>query len=250
MYLSVLLHAMQPLSDGGYPYRETDLSQTIAEPWNAISSLLFLIPVVYWAYKLRGRYHQHWFLSLALPLLFLGGIGSALFHAFRVSPWLLWLDVAPILVLTMALSVYFWLNVTKRWEYAAGIITVFLIVQYLNSTYIGGHTATNISYFLRGTVMFLPAVMLMYQSKFRHAPYLLFAIGSFILALVFRYIDVYVHISWMPMGTHWLWHTATAVGAWLLGEYVYHTDLQFNARKRIRSQGKIHLKKSKVLVNQ
>ncbi|MCK5080459.1 MAG: hypothetical protein KAR09_10960, partial [Bacteroidales bacterium] len=41
------------LSDGGPIYTETGGESFLVEPWNALTSLLMLIPVLYWFIKLR-----------------------------------------------------------------------------------------------------------------------------------------------------------------------------------------------------
>jgi hypothetical protein len=54
MILQILLYFVQEIpADGGPIYAETDLSKIVAEPWNAYSSLTFLLPVIYWFFKLR-----------------------------------------------------------------------------------------------------------------------------------------------------------------------------------------------------
>ncbi len=93
--------------DGGPIYAETDLSVLFTEPWNALSSLAILLPAVYWAVRLRGDYRTYSFIFYCIPLLFLGGLGSTLFHAFRVSKWLLLMDVLPTATLTLSVSFIF-----------------------------------------------------------------------------------------------------------------------------------------------
>ncbi|EMR01263.1 hypothetical protein [Cesiribacter andamanensis] len=94
-------------ADGGPVYAETDLSRPLVEPWNAVSSLAILLPAVYWALRLRGQYRQHPFLALCLPLLFLGGLGSTLYHAFRSHRLWLMLDITPTALLTLLLALFF-----------------------------------------------------------------------------------------------------------------------------------------------
>ena len=86
-------------TDGGPIYVETDLSHFIAETWNALSSLAILLPAVYWGFKLPGNIKKYYFIYYCIPLLFLGGLGSMLFHAFRTSGWLLIMDVFPTVIL-------------------------------------------------------------------------------------------------------------------------------------------------------
>ena len=93
--------------DGGPIYAETNLSHLIVEPYNAISAILFLVVVVYWWSKLRGKYEQHTFLSYVIPILGIGGVGGTLYHAFRYTSIFHYMDWLPILFLCMAGSFYF-----------------------------------------------------------------------------------------------------------------------------------------------
>lgn len=73
----------QTPSDGGTMYTETNLGQLFPEPFNTITSCFFLGIAVYWTIKLWGNFKQHTFLSIALALLYIGGIGGTTYHGFR-----------------------------------------------------------------------------------------------------------------------------------------------------------------------
>ena len=224
MNLFNVLNIQMP--DGGPLYAETNLNNIIAEPWNALSSLAFLIPVIYWSIRLKGKYKKYPFLSLCLPLLFLGGIGSTLFHAFRTSRYLLYMDVLPIVLLTLIVSIYFWYKILSKTWMALLIVTLFVVLQFLlPKEYLNlrGHHAVNVSYFIRGFMIFLPALIMLMRSRFFGLKYLLAACLLFIISLLFRFLDT-SHPSLLPMGTHWLWHVTGAAGSWLLGNYLYITN--------------------------
>lgn len=215
------------IMDHGPLYKETDLSHFIAEPWNAVSSLTFLVPVFYWLYKLRGQYRRYAFLVGCMPLLVLGGLGSTLFHAFRASRWLLIMDFLPIIILTLAVSIYLWYRAVGNWWIVAIITLLSFGIRYYTFRYLHGQQAINISYFITGCMMFIPALIFLYRTRFAGAAYLVTAVLLFILALFFRYIDMRVDISFLPMGTHFLWHTACGVGIMFLSYYLVRiVDLQ------------------------
>jgi hypothetical protein len=48
-------NARNYIHDSGPLYHEFHADSLIKEPWNAISSLFFLAPVIFWLWKLRGR---------------------------------------------------------------------------------------------------------------------------------------------------------------------------------------------------
>lgn len=221
MYFTFLFFILiYTLPDGGYPYAETDLNYWIVEPWNATSSLSFFFPVFYWLKKLRGKYAAYPFLSYCMPLLFLGGLGSTLFHGFRISPFFLLLDVLPILILTASLSIFFWVKILPRWWYIFFLIIPYFIMQHFILNNIPPPYSINLAYLLRGLTMFLPAFLLIQRLRFKFADLLGLAIFFFILALCFRYFDQ-DFARWMYMGSHWLWHIFTSIGSFYLAAFLY-----------------------------
>lgn len=211
------------LADGGPWYHETDLDHFIVEPWNAWSSMTFLIPAILFLIKLRGEYKKHAFISfLAVPLLILGGMGSTLYHAFRSSQAFLLLDFLPIALLTLSVSIYFLWRITRKAWLVAAIVLATFGLRFLIWGRVEGHAAINISYFITGSMIFIPAIIFMVRTKFFALRTLLLSIASFALALYFRFADEMAE-PLLPMGTHWLWHIFCAFGAWYLGLYLYQT---------------------------
>jgi len=220
MFLFILLQIQ--LADGAGLYAETQINAWLKEPWNAFSSLAFWLPVLYWGYKLRGKYREHVFLTACMPLLFAGGLGSALFHAFRSSYFLLLLDVVPILLLFVALTMYFWQKILPIW-WQLGLLTVL----YIGSSFwlirqFDAPTSINLSYFLRGVALFLPAFLLLKRIRYQGAWLLLIAMGWFVMALVFRTVDKETWLlQYFYMGGHWLWHVSAGIGAFYLAAFLY-----------------------------
>jgi hemolysin III len=209
--------------DGGLIYKETDLEAFIAEPFNALSSLTFLIPVVIFLLRLKGNYSQNKFLIFfCSPLLFIGGIGSTLFHGLRSSQWLLMMDWLPILILSLGISLYFWHKVLGKILNTALVIIGFVILQFISVKIADGQDSMNLTYFVRGNMIFLPMIIYAYRTKFLFSFNLFLSVLLFISALVFRYVDEkYETIS---IGTHFLWHISSAIGAYFLGNYIYKTQ--------------------------
>lgn len=205
--------------DGGLLYRETALHHSIVEPWNAFSSLAFLIPAFFFLYKLRGQYREQGFLVFfCSPLLILGGLGSTFYHAFRVSFWLLLMDVLPILVLTLGVSIYFWWGIFQKKYWILIIFMVFSGLFYGFRSVWDGQDLISANYFLRGTLLFLPCFLYLFKTGFNGWKDFLFALILFSFALIFRYLDN--KITFPPMGTHFLWHIFCAWGAFYLGMYI------------------------------
>lgn len=217
-----LLEQLLSVPDGGPVYREThDLSRLVVEPWNAYSSLTFLIPAFIFLWQLRGRYSKYAFLVyFCSPMLIIGGLGSTFFHAFRSSGWLLAMDVAPIVLLTVGISIWMWLKVLHRKIWIFPIVIAFVALTGLSTFFLNGQDRISAGYLVRGIMLFLPCLLYLMKTHFRHAVTLYSAAFFFVLALVFRFADEKVDIGFMPWGTHWLWHVSTAVGGYLLGEYL------------------------------
>lgn len=155
-----------------------------------------------------------------MPLLFVGGMGSTLFHAFRASPWLLWMDILPILLLTAALSIYLWTKAIGRFDTAILLFGLYFGFQLFIWFSAQLPDLINFSYFLRGVMMFLPAALLMRRVGLRLLKPFIYALLFFGLALCFRSLD-FAFQTWLPMGSHWLWHVATAIGAHFLARFLY-----------------------------
>lgn len=222
MPMHFLLEEILKVPDGGPIYRETtDLSLLVVEPWNAYSSLTFLVPAFLFLWQLRGQYSAYGFLVyFCSPMLVLGGLGSTFFHAFRASPWLLAMDVLPIVLLTVGISIWMWLKVLPQKSYIWPVLIVFIGLTVLSTLFLEGQDRISAGYFVRGVMLFLPCFLFLRQTEFRYAYSFFAAVAFFVLALVFRFADEKTNIGFMPWGTHWLWHVSTAIGGYFLGEYL------------------------------
>jgi len=213
----------QILPDGGPVYYETPDSIGdffIVEPWNAISSLAYLIPVIYWFYKLRNNKKEYLFLLSCLPLMFFGGLGSTLFHGFRSSSFLLYLDFVPILILLAMITYYFLYQLLNNHYIVSGLMLLIFASRFSINAYFPSHTGTNLSYFIGGAAVFIPALLLLKRSNYLGLTAILFAVLFFSLALFFREFDRWPEQPF-AMGTHFLWHIFSAFGGFFLGKYLF-----------------------------
>ena len=200
--------------DGGPIYAETDLSLFFAEPWNAISSLAIALPSVYWAFRLRWNVKDYGFLYFLIPLLFLGGMGSTFYHAFRTSRFALAMDVIPTAIVTLSVGAYFWYKLAKKWYWVVLIIAPSLLIR--------GYLSTNLNYFVTGTTIFLPVIIYLFQHKLRYALPIFLSCGFLCVSLAFRRYD-HELTTLFPMGSHFLWHIFSGFGAFYLAQYLYLT---------------------------
>lgn len=221
MFLNILLQIMR-LPDGGPVYSETNLSQFIVEPWNTASAIVFVLIVIYWIYKLKKSKKRNSFLQYGTPILGIGGVGGTLYHAFRSSHYFLIMDYLPILLLCISAGVYFTFKAFPKKRYVGLSIFVFIAAQYLAFHYLPSGLSTNVSYALLGLSILLPTLAWMFQTQFRYYYYVLLALLSFATALTCRILDF--HNSFLPMGTHWLWHSFGALACHLMFLYLFSVN--------------------------
>jgi hypothetical protein len=208
------------LMDGGPVYTETRPDQLIVEPWNAVSSLFIIIPAIIWLVRIKKDYINFAFMVYCIPLIILGGTGSTIFHAFRVSKFFLIMDVLPTAVLSLSLGVYFWLKILKKWWYVIVLSILFIIPRLIFFRNLPSHTAINISYAFSGVFIGLPLILILFKTGWSNFRLVAVTIASFILALVFRETDPFP-IPFLPMGTHFLWHIFSGFGAYFILAYLY-----------------------------
>lgn len=218
---------MQNISpiDGGPIYAETDLSLFIAEPWNALSSLAIALPSIYWAIKLKWNFKEFQFLYFLFPLLFLGGMGSVLFHAFRTSKWMLMMDIYPTALVTLSVGIFFWYKLIPKWWLIVLIIGPFTYLRIALYDFLPYSLALNIGYFITGALIFLPLILYVVKNNFKFYQPILISLICLSLSLVFRRLDFTI-AEFIPIGSHFLWHILSGIGAFYIAEYLYLIRLQ------------------------
>ncbi|MFU8844811.1 MAG: hypothetical protein ACNA7V_13490 [Bacteroidales bacterium] len=219
------------LHDGGPVYAETNPEQFIVEPWNAVSSLLIVLPAIWWLFVIRHNFTGYKFMLYSIPLMIMGGTGSTLYHAFRSSSFFLYMDFVPTAFLTLSLGIYFWIKVLNKWWHVFFVIILSFLIRFLFFNNLPTHTAINISYTITGIMIGLPLLLLLYRTGFYKWKYVVITIVLFLAGILFRELDSR-KISFLPMGTHFLWHVFTGIGAWFILGYLYH----FRNNERLKAR--------------
>jgi hypothetical protein len=214
----------QRMGDGGPRYVETppdldDYNGLIAEPWNAGSALLFVIVAAAWACALRGRYRDHPFLTLCLPILATGGIGGVLFHGLRLYRAFFLLDVIPIYLLGLAVTLWLWVRLGPRLWHLLGVVALLALLQMLAFLQLRTQWAINVSYAGLAALVVLPVAVTLVRTRFQHGGWVYTALACFAIAWICRIADT-ERPPLLPMGTHWLWHTFGALTTAALSMYV------------------------------
>ncbi len=223
------------LPDLGPVYHETHLNRLIVEPFNAVSSLsMSVAALMLLVLLIKKDYRTYPFLSYVyVPLIFIGGIGSTIYHAFRASPLFLYMDVLPVLLLSILLSLFYWYKVYSNWFFLFFMAILIVLSRGLPVMFLKGADAINVSYLLSGLLIIMPLTIFMYRNRFVNWQNVLYSVVALLLALVFRYMDDFDN-PLLPMGTHWLWHVFSGVGVWFLGVYIYRTSEPQEKREKIR----------------
>ena len=223
-----LIHRKQQIFDHGPMYNEFVHDALIHEPWNAYSSLCFFIPVIFWLIYLRGKYRTYGIITALLPLLFLNGLGSTLFHAFRASNWFLLLDWLPAALMTLILSIYFWHRITHKVWKAIGVVLGFYALAFTMVKILSqqtGFSGPSIGYFFTGAAFLVPVIIDLKRNQWKHAGLYVVSLFCLVLAILFRILDYPTPnpFAWLPQGTHFLWHVTSSLAVFTLGFYIYKT---------------------------
>lgn len=221
------------MPDLGPRYTETPADPTaagaplIAEPWNAVTASFFVVIVVAWLWRLRGRYRDYPFLMSCLPVLLAGGIGGTLYHALRTSVVFFLLDVVPIMLLGLAGSVYMAIRLPRwlAWKALGGAFLAYIAVNGVFRMLPNQSVqwAVNISYASLACLIMTPLALVLIRTQFRHGAWVAAGLVSFVIAWFFRLVDSQIG-PYLPMGSHWLWHTFGAITTALLIEYFYRVE--------------------------
>lgn len=174
-----------------------------AEPINALTNFSFIFAA--WVVWKHGQQQNR----LSSPILVLIGlmvsigIGSFLFHTYATKLTML-LDVLPILLFQF---VFLWVY-TRQIIQLRVIYAVGLLIAYMFFAVLGGQ----FPHLLNGSLSYLSAVVLLLSFGLYHFIYaktekyiLLLALAVFLLALIFRTIDMMI-CPYFPIGTHFIWH--------------------------------------------
>jgi hypothetical protein len=219
-------YGSERLDDLGPRYVETDFSRVIVEPCNAFTALLFVAIVVYWVWRIRGRFRQHPFVSLSLPVLLVGGIGGTIYHAFRRHSLFFYLDVIPIGLLVVMGSIYLWIRLRPRVWHMFVLAAIILTFPMLFVLHVETHVAIVIHYALLALLILIPVAIVLVRTQWRHFNLIKLTLVTFAIALLFRYLDPVSYRLMPGIGTHWLWHIFGAITTLVLAEYFYRLETE------------------------
>ncbi|MDR6299649.1 hypothetical protein [Mesonia maritima] len=215
--LSILLNFP---NDSGPIYKETVEGRFPVEPFNTLSNFLFLAIIIYFSLKVYKDYKKHSFLAGALPVLSIGFIGGTIYHATRSHEIWLLMDWVPIILLCLAVSIYFTLKDGNNWLQKIWLLLLVLVlvfgVRFINWP---AKLKISIGYIATALGLLLPLVIYLIKTNFKNGSQILYAVSAFSLAILFRILDK--RLDLLEMGTHWLWHSFGAIAVFFLMNYIF-----------------------------
>lgn len=209
--------------DGGIKYAETNMAQLFPEPLNAITALFFLLIAIFWTIKIKGNFKAHPFLTYCLVLLYIGGIGGAVYHSLRQWSVFIMMDWLPIMLLCVSAGIYF-LAQSTRWYYAVLMVLGYFGLQFFLRDLLTSNNANlfiNINYAAMALLVLLPVLNYLIYTKWKAAKWVGYALLAFVFALTFRIADKW---GWLSFGTHFLWHSFGAIATYCMFNYIYLTQ--------------------------
>ncbi len=217
------------LSDGGPRYAETPpkdypFAQSIVEPWNATTAFLFVGIAIYWGIRIWPKKRSYPILITCLPLLLVGGIGGTIYHATRSSRVFFLLDVVPIQMIGILVSIFLWIRLGPTWRTLFSMVGLVALLMSLRLFPMPLQWSINIAYASLAVLILFPLLYTLKRTHFQYGQWILFSFVCFILAWIFRILDV-LDSPVLPMGTHWLWHIFGALCTSGLGSYFYRLEV-------------------------
>lgn len=184
------------------------------EPWNAYSSLAIILFAVIAAFVTAFRNPRAYALYFLCLLLAINGIGSFLWHGLRTR-WALALDVFPALVFLLCFM-FLWARKIFSVRQAVLVVLAFFLIQ-AGQRYIAPNLASIGIWVALAPAVILIALWLIMRTitiSRRAAIYGSAALLSSLVGLAMRTLDRRI-CSFVPSGTHFLWHMLLSFGAFL-----------------------------------
>lgn len=200
----------------------------LGEPLNLTTDICFFVFILFFFMRLKKEGNSDKLLQLLVILASFIALGSVIFHSYP-NKITLKIDMIPINVFGLT-YIYFSMRRFFNFSYKTSFLFAisFVIISFLSEAVAkslkipGIHHLTSII-----TLQLIGVILLKHQLLHKAGKAFIFASGLYILALFFRYLDFFIYRAF-PLGTHFLWHTFTAVVVViLLHTAKYHDGLLY-----------------------
>ena len=219
-------YSTELMRDEGPRYAETNLDRFPVEPWATVTNLIFLFIIIYWTRKTRLSFKKFPLISISMPILFIGYIGGTIYHATRSHKIWLLLDYMPILILILAAAIFLWQAVFKdlKWTFACTIGPVFIYRILTSIITIPDQYFISMGYTVLALSILMPAIFHCLLKNPSGAKWLLLAFVAFVVAIMCRFFDMKAAETFLPIGTHFLWHIFGGISSFFLLQYLYESE--------------------------
>ena len=201
----------------GLTYCEDEAWGMIAQPWNTLSNIGFLL--VTWAlwrlYRSLSAREQRLSLAMLIGSPVLIALGSTIWHTTQVG-WTLWIDIASI-ALFAVLYIFYGGQQFANWSLTRIIFILAAIGALcgLSSWALGDIIPQRSGGFIPLIFVILFMAYATIHHSTRTALWFIAAVLSLVIALVMRISDLAL-CDLTPAGTHYIWHILTALTVYML----------------------------------
>jgi hemolysin III len=136
------------------------------------------------------------------------------------------MDVAPIGILALGGGIALWMRALQSRIWGVIAVITCVVLPHLLARVFFEDQQVIISSGYAGLALgvLLGAVLAARRQANRGLPLLLLSGSSFAVAISFRILDRKVDPSWLPSGTHWLWHIAGAASVYYIMRYLIQSE--------------------------
>ncbi len=211
-------------NDTGPVYLETVQGRLPVEPWNTYSNLIFVGLLIYWGLKVYKNPKEHLFLAWVLPIIFISYIGGTVYHATRSHEFWLVLDWFPIMLLALAVVIYFIFKIVALWKHRILFIFLLFGISFLLRILPVSHNIEiSLGYVITASTILFPLAWYLVKTKGKYFGLPALAFSIFGVAVFFRSVDLTQ--TFFPMGTHWLWHFLGGIAVHFFIAYIFKDNL-------------------------
>ena len=181
----------------------------IHEPLNAITNFGFLIGAYFLYRFVKVNKCNIGLGAILISLMVILGLGSLAWHSYRVVPTLL-LDEIPIYIFIIFTFYFLIQSLTRSHKLTLTISFFSALIYYAIFAYVPGVNISNgVLKYVFALLIFLILNVLIVK-KFGSGYNFFLPLSIFILAIVFRIVDLYI-CPIFPVGTHFIWHILIAL---------------------------------------
>lgn len=225
-------------NDSGPLYKETIMGRFPVEPWNTFSNLLFLFVLIYWSIRVYSNFKKHKFLAFSLPLLLVGFVGGTIYHATRSSNLWLFMDWIPIMLLSLIVSIHYFVKQRMSFVYIIFVVILPFIFYYLVNKVFNSPEFIRrmMGYPILVVIILIPIIRWLFLTKWNNWYLIVLGVICFSIAITARIIDL--KANFLPMGTHWLWHSFGAMMTYTIILYIFKDDLLHPSKNKKATENK------------